>query len=50
MFYQIFPSPSVKQCAIITYKHGMYERSSHTIALSDDTFLDNKCQFFANKC
>ena len=25
MFYQIFFSPHVKQCAIITDKHGMYE-------------------------
>ena len=25
MFYQIFYSPQEKQCAIITYKHGMYE-------------------------
>ena len=25
MFYQIFLSPSVKQRAIITYKHGIYE-------------------------
>ena len=25
MFYQIFFSPQVKGCAIITYKHGIYE-------------------------
>ena len=25
MFYQIFLSPQVKQCAIITNKHGIYE-------------------------
>ena len=25
MFYQIFLSPQVKQCAIITYKHGIFE-------------------------
>ena len=25
MFYQIFLSPKVKRCAIITYKHGIYE-------------------------
>ena len=25
MFYQIVFSPHVKQCVIITYKHGMYE-------------------------
>ena len=25
MFYQIFISPLVKQRAIITYKHSMYE-------------------------
>ena len=24
MFYQIFLSPSVKRCTIITYKHGIY--------------------------
>ena len=25
MFYQIFLSPQVKRCAIITYKHGIYD-------------------------
>ena len=25
MFYQIFLSPQVKRCPIITYKHGTYE-------------------------
>ena len=25
MFYQTFLSPQLKRCAIITYKHGMYE-------------------------
>ena len=25
MFYQIFLSPQVKQCAIINYEHGTYE-------------------------
>ena len=25
MFYQIFLSPQMKQWAIITYKHGIYE-------------------------
>ena len=25
MFYKIFLSPQVKQCAIITYKHGIFE-------------------------
>ena len=25
MFYQIFLSPQEKRCAIITYKHGIYE-------------------------
>ena len=25
MFYQIFFPPQVKRCAIITYKHGIYE-------------------------
>ena len=25
MFSQIFYSPEVKRCAIVTYKHGMYE-------------------------
>ena len=24
MFYQLFFSPQVKRCAIITYKHGIY--------------------------
>ena len=25
MFYQLFLLPQVKRCAIITYKHGIYE-------------------------
>ena len=25
MFYQVFLSPQVKRCAIITYKHVIYE-------------------------
>ena len=25
MFEEIFVSPQVKQCMIITYKHGIYE-------------------------
>ena len=25
MFYQVLLSPQVKRCAIITYKHGIYE-------------------------
>ena len=25
MFYQLFLSPQVKRCAIITYKNGVYE-------------------------
>ena len=25
IFYQIFPLPQVKRCAIITYKHGTFE-------------------------
>ena len=27
MFYQIFPSPQLKRCAFIPYKHGIYELS-----------------------
>ena len=27
MFYKIFLSPQVKEWAIITYKHGIYELS-----------------------
>ena len=25
MFYQIFLSPQVKRCTIITYEHGIYK-------------------------
>ena len=25
LFYQIFRSPQVKRCTVITYKHGIYE-------------------------
>ena len=28
MLYQIFRSPQVKRCAIITYNHGIYELQS----------------------
>ena len=31
MFCQIFYSPEVKRCAIVTYKHGMYELYKHGI-------------------
>ena len=27
MFYQILLSPQVKRCAIVTYKHDIYELS-----------------------
>ena len=30
MFYQFFLSPQVKRCAIITYKHGIYELPHET--------------------
>ena len=33
MLYQIFLSPQVKRCAIIAYKHGIYELP--------DEFLNN---------
>ena len=25
VFYQVFLSPQMKRCAVITYKHGIYE-------------------------
>ena len=25
MLYQVFSSPQVKRCVVITYKHGIYE-------------------------
>ena len=36
MFHQIFLSPQVKRCAIITYKNGIYELSQE---LSSDLRL-----------
>ena len=39
MFYQIFYSPQVKRCAIITYKHGIYEVASR-VAERLKTFVD----------
>ena len=39
MFYQIFPSPQVKRCAIITYKHGIYELSHE---FPNDLRLNNR--------
>ena len=38
MFYQIFLSPKVKRCAIITYKHGIYELPQE---LRNDLRLEN---------
>ena len=38
MFYQIFLSPKVKRCAIITYKHGIYELPQE---LPNDLRLEN---------
>ena len=37
MFDQIFLSPQVKRCAIITYKHGIYELS-HELSNDSATF------------
>ena len=34
MFYNIFLSRQVKQCAIITYKHGIYEVYGYFINLA----------------
>ena len=45
MFYQIFLSPQVKQCAIITYKHDMYEFTSR-VAKQSKTYqekISGKC-------
>ena len=39
MSYQIFLSPQVKQCAIIIYKHGIYELSHE---LPNDLRLESK--------
>ena len=41
MFDQIFLSPHVKRCAIITYKHGIYE-------LSDDFPNDLRLRILGN--
>ena len=37
MFHQIFLSPQVRRCAIITYEHGIYELSHE---LPNDLRLD----------
>ena len=39
IFYQIFLSPQVKRCAIITYKHGIYELP-HTGCQKTQDFKD----------
>ena len=39
IFYQIFLSPQVKRCAIITYKHGIYELP-HTSCQTTQDFKD----------
>ena len=33
MFYQIFLSPQVKRCAVITYKHGIHNFSRSALRL-----------------
>ena len=38
MFYQIFLSPKVKRCTIITYKYGIYELPQE---LPNDLRLEN---------
>ena len=45
MFYQIFLSPQAKRCAIITYKHGIYELSHK---LPNDLRLSLK--YSVNEC
>ena len=40
MFYQIFLSPQVKQCGIISYKHGIYELP-HELPNEDLTKLED---------
>ena len=41
MFYQIFLSPQVKRCTIITYKYGIYE-------LPDELPNDLRLRIFGN--
>ena len=46
MFYQVFISPQVKQRAIITYKHGIYElphELSNSLRLGKLFKRDRKC-------
>ena len=48
MFYQLFISPQVKQCAIITYKHGIYEQphkfhNDLRLRISGDKKISVKC-------
>ena len=41
MFYQIFLSPQAKRCAIITYKHSIYELATMKPLL---TLGENSCK------
>ena len=44
MFYQIFPSPQVKRCAIITYKQGIYELPNDlTLRILGNKELSGNC-------
>ena len=43
MFYQIFLSPQVERCAIITYKHGIYELNQELLNDLRPSKLDTAC-------
>ena len=44
MFYQIFPSPQVKRCAIITYEHGIYEWPNDlSLRILGNSEISEKC-------
>ena len=47
MFYQIFLSPQVKRCAIITYKQGIYELPNHLeLRISRNQEISGNCLNF----
>ena len=49
MFYQIFLSPQVKRCAIITYKHGIHELPHELSNDLSENFVNTSKKLLKNR-
>ena len=49
MFYQIFLSPQVKRCTIITYKHRIYEFPHFQPSCQNESFVDTSRKLLKNR-